>query len=270
MRRFLFFSFILLVNLNTLSYPIKEEDCLRRIRLPNQEIILKWVKESDPLVPILDYEEYINFLEKMRSKINPQGEPGKVVYYPGIGPFGIYLNLTLPLLATDCNLVVSVDIGQDITEPLTLENFKRWVMFSLRPLIEKKIILEEEIKFEVGEDNKFSFSFPFKGRERKFIIYYKKDAGKFFPPELEQGFDVLITRWIPKGFKVQEEIENKWLTHLREDGFIITTTDGDYLRGEDKDLLVSSDFWKNFTLILEAEGIRTRNMFLFRRKSYRP
>jgi len=256
---------ILTTLINTFSFRIiNPVEGMRRIRIPGKKIILDWIKD-DPLV--LYPKEYLAFLDTIRNTVNPQGESGKVVYYPGIGPHGEYLDLILPLIATDCDLVVSGDMGRDIYtgEEINLANFQSWVRFSLRALIDSGIVPDEEIEFQ-QEGDKYSFSFSFGGRERKVIIYYNKDAGEFFPQELESGFDVLMTRWIKLGFVVNKETCDKWLQCMRKPGFVITTaSDEGYLSGKFRDLVVPPDFWTRFSLISsESMACAPRTMFFLR------
>jgi hypothetical protein len=217
----------------------------RRVKYIDRSL-LEWVKRQNALLTWP--REYYKFLNSVRGVINPSGEAGKVVYYPGIGPHGLFLDLVTPLLATDCDTIVSVDLGSGADTGINLEGFKMWIKCSLSPLIEQNLILEEDIKIEyIEEERKFICTFPFRGRERRLIVYYGKSAGEFFPSELENGFDVLITRWVPHGMEIGEKMSKTWLQKMRAPGYIITSGIKSYKEGE-RDLKVPPSFWEGFEL----------------------
>ncbi len=212
-----------------------------------EELILKWVREQDVLLSWP--KEYCDFLNSVRNVINPSGKAGKIVYYPGIGPHGVFLDLVTPLLAADCDTIVSVDLGSGADISINLDSCKKWVEISLAFLIKHGLISKDEIKTEYkADENKFICTFPFKGRERKLIVYYKKNAGEFFPPELENGFDVLITRWVPYGMVIDDEMAKIWLQKMRKPGYIITSGAKSYKEGE-RDLKISPGFWDGFEVL---------------------
>lgn len=227
--------------------------------------LLEWVERQNALLTWP--REYYKFLNSVRGVINPSGERGLIVYYPGIGPHGLFLDLVTPLLATDCDTIISVDLGLGASTDINLEGFRIWIRSSLSPLIGQNLIPKEEVKIEyIKDENKFICTFPFKGRERKLVVYYDKNASKFFPPELENGFDVLITRWVPYGMVIGPEMAEKWLDKMSAPGYIITSGAESYCEGE-RDLKVPSSFWNNFEVVeTDYLGPAPRAMFFLKGK----
>ena len=224
---------------------------------------MKWVREQDILLSWpKEYHEFLNFA---RNVINPSGKAGKIVYYPGIGPHGLFLDLVTPLLAADCDTIVSVDLGSGANTNINLEGCEKWVKLSLAFLIKGGLVSKDEIKIEYKEDeSKFLCTFPFKGRKRKLIVYYKKNAGGFFPPELEDGFDVLITRWVPYGMVIDDEMAKIWLQKMRKPRYIITSGAKSYKEGE-RDLKISPSFWDSFEVVkTDYLGAAPRVMFFLK------
>mgnify|MGYP000477535366 CR=1 FL=1 len=172
------------------------------------------------------------------------------------------MDLVTPLLAADCDTIVGVDLGLGADTDINLEGCKKWVELSLAFLIKHGLVSKDEIKIEYKEDeSKFICTFPFKGRERKLIVYYKKNAGEFFPPELENGFDVLITRWVPCGMVIDDEMAKIWLQKMRKPGYIITSGAKSYKEGE-RDLKIPPSFWDAFEVVkTDYLGVAPRAMF---------
>lgn len=214
------------VNHINLPFCVNEYSGLRKIRSKkvSQKWELKWIREYENMVAFGRDKNYLQYLNEVKSNINPEGR-SKKVYYLGIGPYRNDVDIMSPLLATGFTELYAVDWGSegDLNLPqVTYRNFKRYVKSNLSIPIEKGVI--KNLKFSKEREDIFKFKFSYKGRKRNVKVYYGKDTTEFVPSELSGGYEVLYTRWTPSEIlNFSKDVEKQVISNLDDkEGYFVT------------------------------------------------
>ncbi|NQT22533.1 MAG: hypothetical protein HQ579_03740, partial [Candidatus Omnitrophica bacterium] len=115
-----------------------------------------------------------------------------IVYYIGLGysrDRGIKFNIIEPLLSTNFTELIGVELQQ-----LSYRDFQDMVREQLEGIIDSKAgrPVGDTLTFSRIDNNTYTAEFLYEGKPRNVKAYFRFNAEKGYPVELENGYNVLI------------------------------------------------------------------------------
>jgi hypothetical protein len=241
------------VDLSQVSDEEKKEILEKRIigkevKLEGWEIA--WAETQDAAQ--YPRENYLIWLKNVAAITTIVQRPQRI-FYPGIGPGTSGIDILSPFFAfPNAEEIFAMDIKKDING---FGLFIREIKYDLKELIKLGVV--SNLEFEENGMLTYTVKFKFLDKQRKVKIYFGQDANYFFPPELEDGYDAIYTRWTfrvgsisdkwlnPLRDNSAEGIRKKWQRFLRADsGFIIVDSKDE--KGRPFFDEIDNPFWDNF------------------------
>ncbi|MDD5617458.1 MAG: hypothetical protein PHG69_00015, partial [Candidatus Omnitrophica bacterium] len=172
---------------------------------------------------VISMPGYLDWLARVRDLVDAKlsSVDRKVVAYYGIGgglapvSGGVEkIDIVSPLISTNFDRLIGWDFGKP--------NFD---LFKIKVIEELKVITvlnPQDIEFAQVSQDTFRVTFPYQGKQREVEVSYDKDATKYAPQELRNGYHVLYSRGLPGAFaKIAAPVKTELLNNLVGGGIAV-------------------------------------------------